>query len=78
MWYKQITIGLFAILLSATAEAVEHVKISYNLPIKPMPAVYRVTIAIVTADNPEWIVRTLISGAVREVTVHNNGLYRAG
>ncbi len=63
---------LLGVLLSPAVQAVE---VTYRLPVSSAPAMYRVTVAIVPADRPEWIVRTLLSGAVREVTRQNQGRF---
>ncbi len=68
-------IGLAMLAGGLVGPAVAGVQIAYRLPPAPAPQVYRVTLAMVPADNPEWIVRTLLSGAVREVTAQNRGKF---
>jgi len=41
----------------------------------PLPKTYRVTLAITTPDNPDWIVSTFVAGAVRTVTAENKGKF---
>lgn len=40
-----------------------------------LPKTYRVTLAITAPDNPDWIVSTFVSGAVRTVTEENQGRF---
>ncbi len=41
----------------------------------PLPRTYRVTLAVVDPDNPDWIVSTFVSGGVRTVTAENGGKF---
>jgi hypothetical protein len=50
--------------------------VTYQLPIDgPLPLTYRVTIAIVDAKNPDWIVSQFICGGARTVTKENGGKF---
>jgi hypothetical protein len=50
--------------------------IRYTLPTTgPLPRTYRVTLAITDAKNPNWLVSTFLSGAVRTVTAANKGVF---
>ena len=52
------------------------VPVSYSLPIDgTLPRVYRVTLAITAPNDPNWILSTFVSGAVREVTKENGGRF---
>ncbi|MHB8973977.1 MAG: hypothetical protein ACYC4N_26375 [Pirellulaceae bacterium] len=50
------------------------VSVSYELPNDgPLPQTYLVTLAIVEAKNPDWIVSQFACGVARTVTADNNG-----
>lgn len=50
--------------------------VAYQLPTDgPLPRTYRVTLAIVDAKNPDWIVSQFLNGAVRTVTADNGGKF---
>jgi hypothetical protein len=50
--------------------------IAYQLPTDgPLPRTYRVTLAIVDAKNPDWIVSQFVSGGARMVTAENGGKF---
>jgi hypothetical protein len=52
------------------------VPVSYSLPTEgPLPKTYRVTLAITSPDNPDWIVSTFVAGAARRVTKENQGRF---
>jgi hypothetical protein len=52
------------------------VAVSYRLPTDgPLPATYRVTLAIVDAKNPDWIISQFAAGVVRTVTAENGGRF---
>ena len=58
------------------ADEVAPVTVSYRLPADgELPKTYRVTLAITPPDNPDWIVSTFVSGAVRTVTEENQGRF---
>lgn len=49
---------------------------TFQLPTDgPLPRTYRVTLAIVDAKNPDWIVSQFVSGGARTVTVENRGQF---
>jgi hypothetical protein len=51
-------------------------EISYQLPASgPLPQAYRVTLAIVDAKNPAFIISEFASGVVRTVTAANQGRF---
>jgi hypothetical protein len=61
---------------AAAAPPQEGVKVSYQLPADgPLPRTYLVTLAIVTRDNPDWIVSQFVRGEPRTVTVENQGRF---
>jgi hypothetical protein len=48
--------------------------VSYQLPVAgPLPQTYRVTLAVVDAKNPDFIVSEFATGVVRTVTAANQG-----
>lgn len=52
------------------------VPVSYELPTDgPLPRTYLVTLAIVEAKNPDWIVSQFASGVARTVTAENGGKF---
>lgn len=52
------------------------IPVSYQLPADgPLPTTWRVTLAIVDAKNPDWIISQFASGAVRTVTKENGGKF---
>ena len=52
------------------------VPVSYQLPADgPLPRTWRVTLAIVDAKNPDWIISQFACGAVRTVTKENGGKF---
>lgn len=52
------------------------VPVSYQLPATgPLPQTYRVTLAIVDARRPEWIISQFAAGVVRTVTKENGGKF---
>lgn len=65
---------LLALLVAPLAHA--GVPVAYQLPVEgPLPKTYRVTLAIVEAKNPNWIVSQFACGAVRTVTAENKGKF---
>lgn len=64
---------LFAMTVFSESSSLQRVEITYQLPRESH--IYRVSIAIVKADNSDWIVRTLLSGGVREITMDNQGKF---
>jgi hypothetical protein len=75
---RSTVISLLAIGLACSALAADIVPatVSYTLPTDgPLPKTYRVTLAITTPDNPNWIVSTFVAGAVRTVTKENQGRF---
>ncbi|MEZ0296934.1 MAG: hypothetical protein ACAI35_10815 [Candidatus Methylacidiphilales bacterium] len=60
----------------AGAAAEPGATITYQLPTTgPLPQTYRVTLAIVDAKDPNWIISQFASGVVREVTAENQGKF---
>jgi hypothetical protein len=58
----------------AAAAQRESATVTYRLPMQgPLPRTYRVTLAITADDDPNWIISTFVSGAVRTVTAENKG-----
>lgn len=52
------------------------VSVSYELPaVGPVPRTYLLTLAIVEAKNPDWIVSQFVCGAARTVTAENGGTF---
>lgn len=52
------------------------VPVSYQLPTTgPLPRTYRVTLAIVDAKNPSWIISQFASGVARTVTAEDGGKF---
>ena len=52
------------------------VPVSYELPTTgPLPQTYRVTLAIVDAKKPAWIISQFAAGVVRTVTAENGGKF---
>lgn len=50
--------------------------VTYQLPTEgPLPRTYRVTLATVLEDEPDWIVSTFVAGGVRTVTEQNRGVF---
>ena len=74
---RSVLLALLAVLAAShgtpPAGAADPVQIHYQL--EQQPAQQRVTLAIVRENNPDWIVRTLLSGALREVTADNGGAF---
>ena len=70
-------IGLIMALSIFPAAAAETgAAVSYQLPATgKLPATYLVTLAIVDAKNPDWIVSTFVAGQPREVTAENGGKF---
>lgn len=59
------------VLLALGAQDPRGVEVRYTLP----PGTHRVTIAIVDAKNPEWIISQFVAGAVRTSTPENKGQF---
>lgn len=52
------------------------VPVSYRLPTTgSLPQTYRVTLAIVDAKNPDWIISQFAAGVARTVTAENGGTF---
>jgi len=67
---------LFALLFVCAALVRAGVPITYELPTDgPLPRTYLVTLAIVDAKNPDWIISEFTAGAVRTVTTENGGKF---
>ncbi len=62
--------------LARAAGANTGVEVSYQLPATgPLPQTYRVTLAVVDAKKPEWIISQFAAGVVRTVTMENGGKF---
>ena len=71
-----LTALLLAPLAAVQAAEVAPVAVSYRLPVDgPLPKTYRVTLAIVDAHRPEWIVSQFAAGVARTVTAENGGQF---
>src|SRR5687767_3021470 len=52
-------------------------KVTYQLPADgALPQTYRVTLAIVDAGNPDWIISQFANGVDRTVTAENGGKFQ--
>ncbi|MBA3685283.1 MAG: hypothetical protein H0W72_08585 [Planctomycetes bacterium] len=68
--------ALGAFLASADAAPAIGVPVSYTLPTDgPLPRTWRVTLAIVEAKNPDWIIGQFACGVARTVTAENKGTF---
>jgi len=72
---------MLAMLVGCTAalraEPASGVPVSYRLPTEaPLPRTYRVTLAIVDAKNPDWIISQFACGVARTVTRENEGKFQ--
>jgi len=69
--------------LAAVAQAVEQevpsgAPVRFQLPTDgPLPRTYRVTLAAVDKDNPDWIFGTIVAGEPYTVTEDNQGRFTA-
>ncbi|MFN0076667.1 MAG: hypothetical protein ACKVY0_09345 [Prosthecobacter sp.] len=62
-------------LIAAESESIG-VPVGYQLPTTgPLPQTYRVTLAIVDAQKPDWIISQFAAGVVRTVTAENGGKF---
>jgi hypothetical protein len=62
--------------LVVAQERVVGVPVSYELPTTgSLPQTYRVTLAIVDAKRPSWIISQFAAGVVRTVTAENGGKF---
>jgi hypothetical protein len=51
-------------------------QVRYQLPSDgPLPRTYRVTLAIVDPQNPDWIISQFVAGQPRTVTIENHGTF---
>ncbi|HUU95324.1 MAG TPA: hypothetical protein VM487_06270, partial [Phycisphaerae bacterium] len=69
-----------ATLAAASARAAEPqigVPVSYELPLAdgPLPKTYCMTLAIVDAKNPDWIISQFVNAEPRTVTAENKGRF---
>lgn len=63
-------------LVGAAIAADPGVPVSYRLPTDgPLPKTWRVTLAIVDAKNPAWIISQFAAGVPRTVTTENGGRF---
>lgn len=66
----------FVLFCTPWARADNGVSVSYQLPTTgPLPQTYRVTLAIVDAKNPDWIISQFACGVARTVTAQNGGKF---
>ena len=74
-----LLLGAVVLLSSALLQAQETklgTPVTYSLPTAgPLPRTYRVTLAIVDAKNPNWIISQFLSGEPRTVTRENGGRF---
>ena len=69
-------IFLLAIAVDLHAESPSGVSVSYQLPTAGvLPITYCVTLAIVDAKNPDWIISQFACGTARTVTAENFGRF---
>jgi hypothetical protein len=79
----KILIALFLVALAAASPrgeaqpaAAPGVPVAFQLPLAgPLPQNYLVTLVVLDAKNPDWIVSTFVAGARREVTAENGGRF---
>lgn len=75
MRVRRIGLTLFSLAAASCASEVG-ANISYRLPLDgPLPKTYCVTLAIVDAKNPNWIVSTFVAAQPHEVTAENQGKF---
>ena len=75
---RPLLLALFGLLAAlASAQVIPPgVPVSYELPNNgPLPQTYRVTLAIVDAKNPAWVISQFTAGVVRTVTAENGGKF---
>ncbi|HEY3329575.1 MAG TPA: hypothetical protein VGK19_06100 [Capsulimonadaceae bacterium] len=61
---------------SAPASSTPGVPVHFQLPVTgPLPKTYRVTLAIVDAKNPDWIISQFAAGVPCTVTAENQGKF---
>jgi hypothetical protein len=69
-------VWIVVLLALALRGVAARVPVSYTLPADgPLPRTYRVTLAIVDAKNPRWIISQFVCGAPRTVTADNKGAF---
>ena len=74
--FLRYTFTLMVVLLWSLVAGAVGVPVTFHLPTDaPLPHTYRVTLAIVDKDNPDWIISQFVSGGVRTVTAENNGAF---
>src|SRR4051812_8708801 len=62
--------------LCAAEKPASGIPVNYSLPSDgPLPRTYLVTLAIVEAKNPDWIVSQFACGVARAVTAENGGKF---
>ena len=66
---------LFCVAARAQEAASNGVPVTYQLPADLAPGTYRVTLAIVDATDPNWVISTFVAGAPRQVTTQNKGRF---
>lgn len=73
---RSILLAIYCALALPMISAAEGtgVPISYQLP-EERPGDYLVTLAVVDAKNPAWLISTFVAGARREVTAQNGGRF---
>jgi hypothetical protein len=76
MHTTRLCLVLAVILAAVAVQAAPGPTVSYCLPTTgPLPATYRVTLAVVDPKDPDWIVSQFVCGAVRTVTAENQGKF---
>jgi hypothetical protein len=78
-----LALTAFVVIFSMSAIAADGtasgMPVTFQLPADgPLPRTYRVTLAIVDAKNPDWIISQFVSGGVRTVTAENGGKFTEG
>src|SRR5438309_1292688 len=74
--WRFVIVFVFAFVRSSFAEPrAVGVSVNYELPIDQLPRTYRVTLAIVDAKNPDWIISQFACGVARTVTAENGGKF---
>ncbi len=75
-WMLPAAVVLSSVSGCLAQEAAPGPLVSYTLPTTgPLPRTYRVTLAIVDAKNPDWIVSQFVAGQPRTVTRENGGKF---
>ena len=71
-----VVLASVAVLAQPVGPTKPGVPVAYQLPTDgPLPRTYLVTLAIVDAKNPDWIVSQFLRGEPRTVTTQNGGKF---